>query len=395
MVKLLRPDSDGVSSVPNTVIKKPRLPLRKEVETWVRPPSMSVSRHDLIVCACGKQRYPARDAIDAAIFRGELEVKWKEFFEAVEAEKRCDELDVDLDEAAISSATEAFRYEYDLITAEETEAWLANRGLTLNDFVDYFTRRCCANGFYEEIGPVEVEYQRASPELRELFLAELILSGELDRLTTAFMWRLAAHCAEKNLHPDAIAVAEQKFFDRHEIEPAQLAEWLEKLGRNSEWFNLMLVVDAAYRTRRDRLLVPQARQHELAALRLSLTRFETEIIELESRDAAKEAFFCVREDGMSMEEVATDCRYPYRRSDFVLEDIPLEAQQKFLCVSPGEVLKPIERGDGFELCRIMTKIEPRLEDPRVKSRIDQRLLDRHFSELVSKYVERRLGEPFF
>ena len=394
MVKLLRPDSDGVSSFPNIVIKKPRLPLRKEVETWVRPPSMSFSRHDLIVCACGKQRYPARDAIDAAIFRGELEVKWKEFLEAVEAEKRSDELDVDLDGAAISSATEAFRYEYDLITAEETEAWLANRGLTLNDFVDYFARRCCANGFYEEIGPVEVEYQCASPELRELFVTELILSGELDRLTTAFMWRLAARCAEKNLHPDAVAVAEQKFFDRHEIEPAQLAEWLGKLGRDSEWFNLMLVIDASYRTRRDRLLVPQARQHELAALRLSLTRFETEIIELESRDAAKEAFFCVREDGMSMEEVAIEGRYPYRRADFILEDISLEAQQKFLCVCSGQVLKPIERGDGFELCRIVTKIEPRLEDPRVKSRIDQRLLDRHFSELVSKYVERRLGEPF-
>ena len=140
--------------------------------------------------------------------------------------------------------------------------------------------------------------------------------------------------------------------------------------------------------------MPQARQHELAALRLSLTRFETEIIELESRDAAKEAFFCVREDGMSMEEVAIEGRYPYRRADFILEDISLEAQQKFLCVCSGQVLKPIERGDGFELCRIVTKIEPRLEDPRVKSRIDQRLLDRHFSELVSKYVERRLGEPF-
>jgi hypothetical protein len=354
---------------------------------------MSVSRYDLIVCVCGQHGYTARDAIDAAIFRGEFNVKWKEFLEAVEAEKRSDQLEIDLDEAAISSAAEAFRYEYDLITAEETEEWLANRGLTLDDFTDYFTRRWCSNALYEDIGPVEVEYQSASLELRELFLAELILSGELERLTTAFMWRLAAHCAENNVHSDAIAVAEQKFFDRNEIEPSQLANWLERLGRDSEWFNVMLVIDAAYRTRRDRLLVPQTRQHELAALRLSLTRFETEIIELESCDAANEALLCVREDGRSMVEVATEGRYPHRRVDFVLEDISLEAQQKFLCVSPGQVLKPIERGDGFELCRIVKKIEPRLDDPRVKSRIDQRLLDRHFSELVNKYVERRLGAP--
>src|SRR5206468_295239 len=336
------------------------------------PSTESVSRHDLIVCACGKHEYTARDAIDATIFRGELEVKWKEFLDEVEAEKRADELDLDLDESAISDAAEAFRYEYDLITAEETEAWLANRGLTVDDFADYFTRQYSASTLHEELVPDEVEYHSASPELRELFLAELILSGELDRMTTALMWRLAAQCAEKDPDPGAIAVAEQKFFDRNDIEPSQLADWLERLGRDSEWFNIMLVIDAAYRIRSDALLVPQARQHELAALRLSLTQFETEIIEFESLDAAKEALFCVREDGMSMEEVAREGRYPYRQVWILLEDIPMETQQRFLCVSAGQVLKPIERGDGFELFRIVKKTEPRLDDPRVKSRIEDR-----------------------
>ena len=51
----------------------------------------SVSPHDVIVCACGTQEYTVRDAIDAAIFRGELEVKWREFLETVEAEKRSDD----------------------------------------------------------------------------------------------------------------------------------------------------------------------------------------------------------------------------------------------------------------------------------------------------------------
>src|SRR5439155_13479416 len=172
---------------------------------------------------------------------------------------------------------------------------------------------------------------------------------------------------------------------------AQLANWLEQLGRDSKWLNEMLAIEAAYRTHCDRLLVPEARQHELMALRLPLTRFETEVIELESRDAANEALFCVREDGMSMEEVATEERYPYRRSDFLLEDLPVDAQQKFLSVSPGDVLEPIARGDGFELCRVIKKIEPQADDPTVKSRIDQRLLDRHFSELMSKYTQGRLG----
>src|SRR5262249_8332084 len=139
------------------------------------------------------------------------------------------------------------------------------------------------------------------------------------------------------------------------------------------------------------LQVPLARQRELTNLRLPLTRFETEVIELESRNAAQEALFCVREDGMSMEEVAAEGRYPYRRVDFLLEDGPTEGQQRFLSVSAGDVLEPLARGDGFELCRVISKVEPQPDDPSVKTRIDQRLLDRHFSELISRYLERRLG----
>jgi hypothetical protein len=357
------------------------------------PGTESVSHEDLVVCACGKREYTARDAIDAAIFRGELEEKWKQFLNAVEAEKRADALELDLDDSAISNATEAFRYEYDLITAEETEAWLETRGLSVADFVDYFTRQYWATNLNEEIVADEVDYHSAPPELRELFVAELILSGELDRMTNALMWRLAARCDEKDSSPEAITVEERKFFERAGIEPAQLRNWLQGLGRDAAWFDEMLAAEAAYRTRCDTLFAPGLRERELVGLRLSLTQFEIEIVGLESRDAAKEALFCVREDGMSMEQVATEGRYPYRRVDFVLEDIPADVQQGFLGVSAGDVLEPVERGDGFELCRIVKRIEPHLDDPKIRSRIDQRLHDRHFSELISKHLEHRLGSP--
>jgi hypothetical protein len=357
------------------------------------PSTESVSHRDLIVCACGDQEYTARDAIDAALFRGELDVKWTEFLDQVEAEKRADELDLDLDESSISSAAEAFRYEYDLITTEETQRWLANRGLTLDDFTDYFTRQYYANTLHEEIVPDEIEYSSASAELRQSFLAELILSGELDRMTSDLMWRLAARCAGKEPAPDAILAEKQNFLHRNDIKSAQLANWLEQLNRDSQWLDEMLTIEGAYRKHCNTLLVPEARQRELMALRLPLTRFETEVVELESRNAVQEALFCVREDGMSMEEVAAEGRYPYRRADFLLEDLPVDAQHRFLSVSAGALLEPTARGDGFELCRIIKKIEPHADDPGVKSRIDQRLLDRHFSELTSKYTQRRLGTP--
>jgi hypothetical protein len=148
-----------------------------------------------------------------------------------------------------------------------------------------------------------------------------------------------------------------------------------------------------YRTHCDALLVPEARQRELMAQRLHLTRFEVERIEFESYDAAKEALFCVREDGMSMEEIAIEGRYPYRRTEFILEELPDDAQQKYLSVSQGDLLEPMPHGDGFELCRVIQKVEPRLEDSTVESLVDQRLLDSYFSDLTSKHTHRRLSVP--
>jgi hypothetical protein len=353
----------------------------------------SVSPHDVIVCACGTQEYTARDAIDAAIFRGELEEKWQTFLGHVAAEERADELELELDESAISAAAEEFRYRHDLITAEETESWLANRGLTFGDFSAYFVRQYRAGALDEDFFAEEIEYTSADPELRESFVAELILSGALGDMTTKLMWRLAARCAGKEPTPDAMAAEKQKFFDRISIEPARLAHWLEELGRDLQWVNEMLASEAAYAAHCDALLVPEARKRELMALRLHLTRFEIEVIEVESHDAAQEAFFCVRQDGMSMEEVATVERYPYRHANLLLEDLPVDAQLKYLSVSPGDMLEPMPHGDGFELCRIIKKVEPRLEDPIVKSRVDQRLLDQYFSLLTTKYTHPRLSVP--
>jgi hypothetical protein len=349
----------------------------------------SVSHQGLIVCAVGDLEYTARDAIEAALFRGDLESAWQNFLQRVESEKRADEAEMDLDEDAFDAAAEAFRYQHDLITAEETEQWLAARGLTVDDFSDYFSRQCWGAAEIENVKIPETGYVTASGEMRDLFTVEVILSGELERMTTQLSWRLAALAARKE--SDAGAIETETFFERHGLKAKQLTDWLERLGRDADWFEKMAAMEASYKARAAAQLVPQAFQSELNSLRMPLTRFEAETIELESRDAAQEALFCVQEDGMSMEEVAKESHYPYRRDDFVLEDVPEEIQQTLLSVAVGQILEPLPRGDGFELCRVLKKVEPRAEDPAVHARIEHRLLHRHFSELVAKYVERRIG----
>jgi hypothetical protein len=357
--------------------------------------TQSASLSGLVICACRGKNYNARDLIDSAAFRGELDSSWKQFLIGLKAEERAEELELELDHDAIDAAAELFRYEHDLITAEETERWLAARSLSLEDFTDYFARQHWRSAIDEKIEPNDVDLISAQPELRELFVTELIFSGELDQLNTRLMWRLAALVASGDGHvdPERIGAEGTAFLDRAKITKSEMKEWLTQIGRDEKWLEEMLAMEAAYRSLCEKVLTPEARQKQLASLRMPLTQFEAEVIELESRDAAMEAMLCVRQDGMSMEEVATEARYPYRQVTFLHAEVPDELKQKFWSARAGEVLDPLPRADGFELYRITKKTEPDPSDPKVQARIDAHLLERQISTLTSEHVEMRLGAP--
>ncbi|HEY1582527.1 MAG TPA: hypothetical protein VGF73_05470 [Chthoniobacterales bacterium] len=344
-----------------------------------------------IIFVCQDRAVVVRDLLDAALFRGELELTWIDLLRLLAAEEKADEQELEYNDDAIDAAAERFRYEHDLITAEETEKWLADRALTLGDFGAYFIRHYWGEQF-EEVEAEKLEYLTAPNKLRDLLATELILSGELDRMAQRLSWRLAAlsEAGRDAVDPELIAAEETHFFSRIGLNAERLPGWLEQIDRDANWFREMLAMEAIHQRGCAALLSKEARAREIAALRLPLTRFEVETVELDSLDAAREALLCAREDGMSMEEVAAEGRYPYRHPEVLLEEIPEDLQQKFLSVHPGTLLEPIPRGDGFHLCRIVSKAEPNLEDPVVIKRAEERILDRHFADLTTRHIQWRL-----
>jgi hypothetical protein len=347
------------------------------------PESQPVVEEGAAVFTCGDDFYTDQDVIDAAFFRGELQSIWKELLHCVECENQSG--DAEMDDAAIDSAVEAFRYDHDLITAEETEQWLESRDLTMDDFGEYFARHYWGQSLRDKVPAPETEYLNGPAEMRKLLRAELVLSGEFDRMATRLSWRAAGKKEAKEDDVD-LATQREEFFKRAGINEQTLTNWLGGLGRDEQWLNGMLRMEAINNRIRAELLTPQTRQREMSTLRLPLTRLEMEMLELESKDAASEASLCVTVDGLSMEEVAKEGRYPYRRTQLLIEDIEPDLQQKFLSVSVGSVLDPIARGDGFQLWRIVEKIEPNANDPVVQERVDKRILDLHFSKLVANNI---------
>ena len=118
---------------------------------------------------------------------------------------------------------------------------------------------------------------------------------------------------------------------------------MAQLGRDPNWLDDLMRAEVAYQRQTDSLVGEKDLQRELTSMRLMLTRFEIEVIEVDSRDAASEVFACVRSDAMEMSEVAEESRYPFHRSEVLLEDIAPDQQQLFLSAKAGALVEPIPR----------------------------------------------------
>src|SRR5437763_15121457 len=104
------------------------------------PISEPIARENRVIFSRGEREFTASEEVDCAVLRGEVGPLWNEFVRIGKCDRLANEQGLAPDESAIGAAAIAFRYEYDLITAEETERWLESRGVSVGEFCECFAR---------------------------------------------------------------------------------------------------------------------------------------------------------------------------------------------------------------------------------------------------------------
>jgi len=324
--------------------------------------------------------------VDAAQCRGELQP----FLDEVRLLQRCSaraqEAELWSDDARLQEIADTFRYERDLITAEEAERWFAARGLTTDDFSEHVLRWYWKERLAGSL-PAEDAPHSAADETRELLRVELLLGGGFETLAVASSWRLAAWCAAgRERRGDLLAQELERFLQREKIDRESLPQWLAVRAIDGRWLDLILEVEGIFRHARAALATPVEEKRALNALRMGLTQFDVETIQFDTESAAREALLCVTVDGSSMEEVAQTGGYPSQRRQLGASELPAELQARFLGVAPGGLIEPFEQGGQFHLCRVIEKKEPDLNEPRVRRAVEDHLTTTHFSDLSRLHV---------
>jgi hypothetical protein len=340
---------------------------------------------DLAAFAFKETTISVGEVLRGALFRGELSAHAARVAWETACEEHAERLGMEADDEAVETMIERYRYERDLISAEETEAWLDSRGASVDDLQAHVTRDYWWETLKDEIGPVAAPSPGEIPWILELLETEVLMSDAFVPLAFEYGRRLIAREDSKEKPDPRLILAERTaFLERTLLGEPSLPGWLGLLGRSDAWLDDMLKLEASYRLRCEAILTPQRLAGELAAVRLPLSRLELEQIEFDSLDAAREAQLCVRDDGLSLQEVARESRYPFRRFELLAEDLPEDRRQKLLCAAIGEIQPPLESEGLFYLTSVMKKDEPTLAEPAIKRRIEQRIVSAHFSEACSK-----------
>ena len=298
--------------------------------------------------------YAWEDVLLAAELRGELGALERETRQGLGCLRRLASEAGELPSEALRAAATVFRYEHNLLAAEELETWLDAHGLTVSDWNGYLRRLLLRERWVDELEWIESEFAVGDEEVEAALPAEAVCTG--------FLRRAAERLAED----------------------AALAASVDAVEDSPDRITLLAALMRAADVVRARAPSAPEVEREVAARGLDWVRIEAETLELADAEAAREAALCVRVDGRPLTDVAEECGLPANALVLYLGDADPELRNALVSATPGELIGPIERGAGHILLQLRAKAAPSADDPELGHRAA--------AVLAARVIERELRD---
>ena len=235
------------------------------------------------------------------------------------------------DPKQVEVAGDDFRRRRRLLSADEMQAWLEHWGLTLGRWSDYL-RRAIARGE----APGSAANERPEPEV---LWAEAVCSAALND----WAWKLAARTAVGG--------------------------------------------DAAYEALLRDAATPAAQARALEQHQVDWLRVDFELLELPAEGMAREAALCVRDDGLSVREVAERAGLQAATHSLLLRDAPEGLAEPLLSATPGDVVGPVAAGEAYAVALVRAKRPPAADDPVIQDLLEDEVPRRAVESEVNRAVK--------
>jgi hypothetical protein len=268
-------------------------------------------------------------------------------------------------EGALEEAAQEFRYERDLVTAQEMEHWLAQRGLTAAEWFAHLRLKLLAASGRDRGPDLADRYTPPNDELSAALAAELLSSARGEALALDLAEVAAAAVSAGNGVGSV-----QKTPPPADLPPdfptENLSEQLQRIAR----------LRAGLERFRAARVNPEALERAVALHQMDWIRVDVSTLRFGDPGGAREAGLCLRQDRLALEEVAAMARITPVEQRLHLDQLDPTLRSQFLAAQPGEILGPLAAEAGYALFRIDRKVMPEVADSEIRHRAEQRVLRR-------------------
>jgi hypothetical protein len=284
----------------------------------------------------------------------------------------------------VGEAANSFRYERNLITGDETIAWLECAGLTLDAWTDYLTRDLLHDRWRDRLGDLLPRYSASVTVTDIAVAAEGICSGTFDGWCRALAGRAAFGVLQDDSADLVVTTGETEIARMR----AGHAEWLTALDPRDISARVVHLgqLESAFHARTRAAVTGEALASQVARHRLEWMRVDLERLSFDAADAAREAACCVRDDGRTLSEVAIDSRRSVRDTRTLLEQLEPELRDAVLSAGVDELVGPVAVGSRYEIAWVVGKRPADVADALVCARAEAEVVDQMIARALLTHV---------
>jgi hypothetical protein len=311
------------------------------------------------VFSVGETEYRWEDVLLAAHLRGQWRELERRAAVGVACAGRAKEEGDPVSGDDLDSAARSFRYERDLLSADELDEWLEHWDLTPGAWIGYIYRALLRTRWARELDEALERHPPDGEELAEAVMVEAICSGALREYATRLAAMVAASAAIGEEIPHGAPG------DDAPPPPATLG--IEP-QRARERLPMLRGLEAAYARFRERALTEDALEQRLGARQIDWLRVEGRVLSFEEEGMAREAALLVRDDGMDPGDVAIQAGRPVEGLCLYLEDAEPFLKDPLMSAGEGELVGPLQSDGRHVLVIVERKVRASLDDPGVRER---------------------------
>jgi hypothetical protein len=298
------------------------------------------------VFSAGGHSFTWIDVIEAARARSDWAALQRDVIVLLARERELAAADALPPSGQVQAAAQAFRYQRNLLSADELEDWLSSRDISLAEWTAEMRRSL--------LEPADHEVSVASAEpAGHASWVHAVCSGKLATYARILAEEVAVHLGEQplKLTPDELAALaqERERFCAAQVKEAALAEVIQ--NNTVGWTRL----DLQYVVHADEMVV-------------------------------REAALCVRLDGRELADVAADAGLELYETSVVLDDTEPMLRTRLLSAGQGDLVGPCAAKSGHQLILVLGRIPPRLDDPAVRQRAADTIIRRALAAEVNRHV---------